>query len=280
MTLHTIHTGNFKLDGGAMFGVVPKVLWQRNYPADENNLCNWAMRSLLIEQDDRKILIDTGIGNKQSSKFFSHFHLNGPHSLETSLAQIGLDAKDITDVIHSHLHFDHCGGSVKWNDEKSGYTLTFPNATYWAGKEQWEWAIDPNDREKPSYLTENLLPMQESGQLRFIEDEGLLFPDVEIKFFHGHTRGQIIPHIHYHGHTLVFMADLLPSTAHIPLPYIMAYDIDPLKTLEEKKRFFTEALKDKYILFFEHDLNTECCTLKSGKKGAEVDRIFELGDIF
>lgn len=279
MTLHTIHTGNFKLDGGAMFGVVPKVLWQRNYPADENNLCNWAMRSLLIKQGDRKILIDTGIGNKQSEKFFGHFHLNGDYSLEKSLAQHGLTPEEITDVIHSHLHFDHCGGSVKWNDQKSGYALTFPNATYWAGKEQWQWAINPNEREKPSYLTENLIPMEESGQLRFIEEEGFLFPDVEIKFFHGHTRGQIIPHIHYGVHKIVFTADLLPSTAHIPLPYIMAFDIDPLKTLEEKKRFFAEALQNNYILFFEHDLNTECCTLKPGKKGAEVKGTFKIGDI-
>ena len=280
MQLQSIHTGNFKLDGGAMFGVVPRALWQRHYPADENNLCNWAMRCLLIEQDDRKILIDTGIGNKQSDKFYSHFHLNGPYSLEKSINNAGFDAADITDVLHSHLHFDHCGGSVKRNADGTRYEPAFPNATYWAGKEQWNWAVNPNDRERPSYLKENLMPLMESGRLKLIEEEGTLFPGVEIKFFHGHTRGQIIPHIRLNGRTVVFMADLLPSVAHIPLPYIMAYDINPLVTLEEKKKFFDEAIEYEYVLFLEHDLNHECCTLKATEKGAAVDKTFSLDEAF
>ncbi len=279
MKLTPIHTGNFKLDGGAMFGVVPKTLWQKQYPADNNNLCNWAMRCLLVEKGDRKILIDSGIGDKQSEKFFSHFLLNGNHSLEKSLRETGVAPEDITDVLHSHLHFDHVGGSVKWNADKTGYELTFPNATYWAGKEQWEWAINPNDREKPSYPKENLLPMQESGRLRLIENEGVLFPGIEIRFFHGHTRGQIIPHIHHDGKTIVFMADLLPSTAHIPLPYIMAYDINPLKTLEEKKQFFAEAEEHGYILFLEHDLYHECCTIAHTENGYKTARTFSLNAI-
>lgn len=276
MKLTAIHTGNFKLDGGAMFGVVPKVLWQKSYPANENNLCNWAMRCLLIEDGERKILIDSGIGTKQKEKFFSRFHLNGEHSLERSLNEAGLSPEDITDVLHSHLHFDHVGGSVKWNADKSGYALTFPNATYWVGKEQWEWAKNPNAREKPSYLKENLMPIENSGRLRLIEKEEELFPGVEIRFFHGHTRGQIIPHITYNDKTIVFMADLLPSVAHIHLPWIMAYDIDPLKTLEEKKYFFENAAKESWILFLEHDLFNECCTINKADRGFGLKDTFTL----
>lgn len=279
MKLTPIHTGNFKLDGGAMFGVVPKVLWEHQYPADENNLCNWAMRCLLIEDGNRKILIDSGIGNKQSEKFFSRFHLNGEHSLEKSLNDAGLSPRDITDVLHSHLHFDHVGGSVKWNAYKTGYELTFPNANYWVGKEQWEWAINPNGREKPSYLKENLLPIKESGKLKLIKNEGPLFPGFEISFYHGHTRGQIIPQIKYKGRTIVFMADLLPSTAHIQLPWIMAYDIDPLKTLEEKKQFFEKAAAQKWILFLEHDASNECCTIRKTEKGYQLENVLSLKSI-
>ncbi len=279
MKITPIHTGNFKLDGGAMFGVVPKVLWQKQYPADENNLCNWAIRCLLIEHEDRNILIDSGIGNKQSEKFFSRLHLNGSQSLENSLKQAGIAAEEITDVLHSHLHFDHVGGSVKWNTERTGYELTFRNANYWVGKKQWEWAINPNDREKPSYLKENLMPILESGKLMFIENEGQLFPDIKIRFYHGHTRGQIIPHIDFNGRTVVFAADLLPSAAHIHLPYIMAYDIDPLKTLEDKKKFLSEAVEKSYVIFLEHDLEIECCTIEKTDRSFKMDKTFKLNEI-
>jgi glyoxylase-like metal-dependent hydrolase (beta-lactamase superfamily II) len=279
MQLYTINTGNFKLDGGAMFGVVPKKLWSRNYPADENNLCTWSLRCLLVVEGDRRILIDTGLGDKQDEKFFGHFHLHGDDSLEKSLNARGFQMGDITDVVHTHLHFDHCGGSIKWNDDKTGLELTFPNATYWASRAQFEWAINPNHREKPSFLKENILPMQESGRLKLIDEEGELFPNFGIKIFNGHTRGQIIPHIKVNRKTVVFMGDLLPSAAHLPLPYIMAYDIDPLLTLEEKKQFFAQAIENDYILFFEHDFYNECCTLIETEKGVNVDRVFTLEDL-
>jgi len=279
MQLYAIHTGNFKLDGGAMFGVVPKKLWSRNYPSDENNLCTWVMRCLLVVDGDRKILIDSGIGDKQDEKFFGHFHLHGNDSLEKSLLAHGFKPEDITDVVHTHLHFDHCGGSVKWNKDRTDYELTFPSATYWAGRSQFEWAVNPNHREKPSYLKENILPMQESGRLKLIDEEGELFPNFNVKIFNGHTRGQLIPHIKYQEKTVVFMGDLLPAAAHIPLPYIMAYDIDPLQTLAEKKQFFADAIQNGYILFFEHDLYHECCTLKQTEKGVRAGRFFTLGEL-
>lgn len=279
MKLTPIHTGNLKLDGGAMFGVVPKVLWEKHCPADENNLCNWAMRCLLVEDGNRKILIDTGIGQKQGDKFFSHFHLNGEHSLESSLKKAGLSPQDITDVLLTHLHFDHAGGAVKWNSEKTGYEVTFPNAHYWISRDQWDWAINPNKREKPSFLEENILPIRESGRLKLVQNEGMLFPGVEVRFFNGHTRGQIIPHIRYHGQIIVFTADLLPSVAHIPLPYIMSYDIEPLMTLEEKKQFMDQAFKERFILFLEHDLNHECCTVQRTEKGFSMKETFKLSEI-
>jgi len=279
MQLYAINTGRFKLDGGAMFGVVPKKLWSRNYPADENNLSTWVLRCLLVVDGDRKVLIDSGIGDKQDEKFFGHFHLHGDDSLEKSLNAHGFQLEDITDVVHTHLHFDHCGGSVKWNENRTGFDLTFPNATLWAGRAQFEWAINPNHREKPSFLKENILPMHESGRLKLIDEEGELFPNFSVKIFNGHTRGQIIPHINVNGKTVVFMGDLLPSAAHIPLPYIMAYDIDPLLTLDEKKQFFAEAIENDYILFFEHDYYHECCTLKETEKGVRADKFFTVGDL-
>ncbi len=236
-----------------MFGVVPKVLWGRNYPADENNLCTWVLRCLLVVDGERKILIDSGIGDKQDAKFFGNFQLHGDDSMEKSLNKLGYSFGDITDVVHTHLHFDHCGGSVKWNADRSGFEPAFPNATYWVSRIHFEWAINPNLREKPSFLTENILPLQQSGKLKLIEEEGGFFPNFDLKIFNGHTRGQLIPHIRYNGKTVVFMGDLLPSVAHIPLPYIMAYDIDPLLTLDEKKQFYIEAIQNDYILFFEHD---------------------------
>jgi len=279
MELYAINTGHFKLDGGAMFGVVPKKLWSRSYPADENNLSIWVLRCLLVVDGERKILIDSGLGDKQDEKFFGHFHLHGQDSLEKSLNDHGFQFEDITDVVHTHLHFDHCGGSAKWNDDRTDFIPTFPNATFWASGSHYEWAINPNQREKPSFLKENILPMQESGKLKLIDKEIEIFPNFSVKIFNGHTRGQLIPHIKFNGKTVVFMGDLLPSAAHIPLPYIMAYDIDPLLTLEEKKQFFIEAIENDYILFFEHDLYHECCTLKDTDKGVRADKFFKIEDL-
>jgi len=276
MQLYSIPTGNFKLDGGAMFGVVPKIMWQELYPADENNLCNWAMRCLLVVDGDRKILIDNGIGNKQDKRFLKHYHLNGDDSLEKSLSRHGFTPDDITDMVITHLHFDHCGGSVKYNNDKSKLELSFKNATYWISKKQWEWATNPNRREKASFLKENILPIQESSQLNLVEDEGEILPNIHIKMFDGHTDGQMIPHINYNGKTIVFMADLLPSTAHIPMPYIMSYDTRPLTTLKDKERFYKEALENDYVLFLEHDLFNECCTLQDTEKGARLKEKFTL----
>lgn len=276
MQLYSIPTGNLKLDGGAMFGVVPKVLWSKKYPADENNLINLAMRCLLVVDGDRKILIDNGIGDKQDEKFTKHYYLNGDDTLEKSLAKHGFTKDDITDMVLTHLHFDHTGGSIEWNEDKSKLVPTFKNATYWVSKAQWEWATKPNKREKASFLGENILPMEESGQLKVVEEEGELFPRFYIKLFNGHTDGQMIPHIEYKGKTVVFMADLLPSTAHIPMPWVMAYDTRPLLTLQEKEVFYKDALENDYVLFFEHDLYNECCTLQATDRGPKVRETFLL----
>ncbi len=276
MKLYSIPTGNLKLDGGAMFGVVPKTLWSKKYPADENNLINLAMRCLLVVDGDRKILIDNGIGDKQDEKFLKHYYLNGDDTLEKSLAKYGFTKDDITDMVLTHLHFDHTGGSIEWNEDKSKLVPSFKNATYWVSKAQWEWATHPNKRERASFLGENILPMQESGQLKIIEEEGELFPNFSVKMFNGHTDGQMIPHINYKGRTVVFMADLLPSTAHVPLPWIMAYDTRPLLTLKEKEEFYSDALKHDYVLFFEHDIYNECCTLEATERGPKVKETFLL----
>ena len=280
MKLYPIETGNFKLDGGAMFGVVPKVLWNEVYPADENNLANWSMRCLLVEDEDRLILIDNGIGDKQDEKFLRHYHLNGDDTLEGSLAKLGYTPDDITDMILTHLHFDHCGGSIKYNEDMSGYELAFRNATYWTSRQQYEWAIEPNRRESASFLKENIIPIEESGHLKLIEEEGEILPNISVKFYDGHTEGQVIPFVNYRGRTVVFMADLLPSTAHIPLPWIMAYDTRPLITLEDKKSFYKEAVENDYVLFLEHDLYNECCTLQVGEKGVEKAKTFKISDLF
>ena len=272
MKLYPIETGNLKLDGGAMFGVVPKVMWQKAYPADENNLCNWAMRCLLVVDGERKILIDNGIGNKQDEKWLKHYYLNGNDTLEASLAKVDVTPEDITDVVLTHMHFDHCGGSVKWNDDNTGYELAFPNATYWTSKKQYDWATNPNRREKASFLKENIEPIEASGKLKLIEDEGEFIPNIKFKLYNGHTDGQVIPHINVDGKTVVFMADLLPATAHIPMPWIMAYDTRPLLTLKDKERFFKEAVENNYILFFEHDLYNEACSLQDTPKGVRVDK--------
>ncbi len=278
MKLTPIETGNLKLDGGAMFGVVPKVLWQKVYPADENNLANWAMRCLLVETDNRKILIDNGIGNKQDEKFLSHYYLNGDDTLEKSLHKAGLKPDEITDMILTHMHFDHCGGSVRRKSDKTGFELAFPNATYWTSKKQYEWATQPNRREQASFLKENILPIEESGHLRLIEEEGEYIPGVQFKMYDGHTNGQVIPHIRVNGKTIVFMADLMPSTAHIPMPWIMAYDTRPLQTLKDRERFYKEAIEHDYILFFEHDLYHEACTLHETPKGIRVNKAGKLAD--
>jgi glyoxylase-like metal-dependent hydrolase (beta-lactamase superfamily II) len=278
MELHVIETGNLKLDGGAMFGVVPKTIWQKAYPADENNLCNWSMRCLLVVDGDRKILIDNGIGDKQDVNFLKHYHLNGEATLENSLNKSGYSKDDITDMVLTHLHFDHCGGSIEKVDDDR-YEPAFKNATYWISKPQWEWAIQPNRREKASFLKENILPIMESGQLKLVEAGGEIFPGFKVKFFNGHTEGQMIPFISYNDKTIVFMADLLPSAAHVPLPYVMAYDTKPLITLKEKEQFFREAVENQYILFLEHDLYNECCTLEQTEKGVRVQKTLPLSEI-
>ncbi len=287
MKLHTIHTGNFKLDGGAMFGVVPKAIWHKLNPADENNLCTWAMRSLLIEDGNKLILIDTGIGNKQDEKFFSHYYLHGDNSLEKSLAQKGFHKNDITDVILTHLHFDHVGGAIERVD--GNLVPAFRNATYWSNKQHWAWAITPNAREKASFLKENILPIQESGQLHFIETgttntidtlaHANISNQVDILFVNGHTESMMLPRITYKNHIIVFMADLLPSAAHIPLPYIMGYDMFPLQTLHEKTIFLQEAVTNNYTLFFQHDPVHECCTLKNTEKGIRPNEYITLDSL-
>jgi len=279
MRLYPIETGNLKLDGGAMFGVVPKVMWQKAYPADENNLCNWSMRCLLVVDGDRKILIDNGIGYKQDEKWLKHYYLNGNDTLEASLSKVGEAPENITDVILTHMHFDHCGGSIKWNDDKSGYELAFPNALYWTSRKQYNWAINPNRREKASFLKENILPIEESGKLNLIDEEGEFIPNITFKMYNGHTDGQVIPHINVYGRTVVFMADLLPATAHIPMPWIMAYDTRPLLTLKDKERFFKDALENDFILFFEHDLYNEACTLQDTPKGVRVKDSGKLSEL-
>jgi glyoxylase-like metal-dependent hydrolase (beta-lactamase superfamily II) len=279
MKLHTIDTGFFKLDGGAMFGVVPKTIWQKNNPADENNLCTWALRCLLIEDDERLILVDTGIGNKQDAKFLSHYHLHGDDTLEKSLWKKGFSRDDITDVFLTHLHFDHCGGGIL----REGDILrpTFKNATYWSNAKHWDWAINPNEREKASFLKENILPIQESGRLEFIEIDDLVsFSDhVCVRFAYGHTEAMMLPQIKYKGRIIVYMADLLPSIGHLPIPYVMGYDMFPIKTLQEKKSFLEEAFENNYVLFFEHDPVNECCTLQRTEKGIRANEIFRLNDI-
>ena len=276
MKIYPIETGNLKLDGGAMFGVVPKTLWQKLYPCDENNLCNWAMRCLLIVDEDRKILIDNGIGDKQDEKFLKHYYLNGDDDLEKSLAKLGFTPNDITDMILTHLHFDHCGGSIKYADNNKDFEPAFKNANYWVSKKQYNWAVEPNHRESASYLKENILPIEESGQLKLIEEESEILPNINVKLFDGHTDGQIIPYINYNGKILAFTADLLPSTVHVPLPWIMAYDTRPLITLEDRQIFYKEVLKKDITLFFEHDLYNECCTLQQTDKGVRVKETFPL----
>ena len=266
MKLHIIDTGFFKLDGGAMFGVVPKSLWSRYQQPDENNLCTWAMRCLLIEKDDKRILIDTGMGNKQNEKFFSHYHPHGNTSLLGSLKAKGFSPEDITDVVLTHLHFDHCGGAVSKDADGNLYT-TFPNATYWSDKEHWNWAINPNAREKASFLKENILPIQEAGQLEFVNEYTKIIPELSFALANGHTEGMLIPRIQFGEETIVFMADLLPSPTHIPIAWVMGYDVRPLVTVREKETFLQEAVEKNYLLFYEHDAQTEASRVVATDRG-------------
>ena len=278
MKLYSINAGYFKLDGGAMFGVVPKSIWNKINPADDNNMCSWALRCLLIEDGNRLILVDNGMGDKQDAKFFGHYYMHGDDTLDTSLATHGFHRDDITDVVLTHLHFDHCGGSIV----RSGDLLVpaFKNATFWSNQRHWKWATEPNDREKASFLKENILPIQQSGQLKFIETHPNDFPSsIMVRQAFGHTDAMMLPQVQYKGKTIVFMADLLPSAGHIPLPYVMAYDMFPLTTLNEKKAFLTEAQQNDFILFFEHDPVIECCTLQLTEKGIRMKDCFKLSEL-
>jgi glyoxylase-like metal-dependent hydrolase (beta-lactamase superfamily II) len=285
MKLYPIEAGNFKLDGGAMFGVVPKTLWSRTNPADANNMIDIAARCLLIENGDRLTLIDTGMGAKQSDKFFGYYDPWGPYNLDDSLRTLGFHRDDITDVFLTHLHFDHCGGSIQWNKNRTGYEPAFKHATFWSNERHWQWATQPNRREKASFLEENILPMQESGQLKFVADPLTDFAqpnelDFGIFFADGHTEKQMIPHINYKGKTIVFMADLLPTAGHLPLPFVMGYDTRPLLTLPEKEKFLTAAANNNYFLFLEHDAHNQIITVKHTEKGVRLDGCFTSDEIF
>ncbi len=286
MKLYTINTGNFKLDGGAMFGVVPKSIWNKLNTADENNMCSWALRCLLIEDEGKLILIDTGMGNKQSDKFFGHYYLYGNDTLEKSLLQHGFSPDDVTDVLLTHLHFDHCGGAIVYN-ENNNLVPFFKNATYWSNAVHWKTAIEPNAREKASFLKENILPIETNGQLQFVDSNNGLqslstvqfTKNIAIRFVNGHTTAMMLPQIQYKNKTIVYMADLLPSVGHVALPYVMAYDMQPLITLQEKKLFLEEAAANNYILFLEHDVQHECCTLQQTENGVKLKETFSLVDV-
>jgi glyoxylase-like metal-dependent hydrolase (beta-lactamase superfamily II) len=293
MKLHPIHSGNFKLDGGAMFGVVPKTLWSKTNPCDEFNMCTWSTRCLLIEDGNRLLLIDNGIGNKQDAKFLSHYYLHGDYSLESSFKKAGFSFNDVTDMVISHLHFDHCGGSIQYNKDKTGFETTFKNATYWSNREHWEWATTPNSREAASFLKDNIIPIQQSGQVKWMEGKRLLNnvtnefiestqlgENISIMLVRGHTDAMMIPHIKYKEKIVVFVADLIPSTGHIPLQYLCGYDTRPLITLSEKNIFLNTAAEKEYILMFEHDSINECCTVQQTERGIRVKDTFTLKEYF
>ncbi|MDP3312946.1 MBL fold metallo-hydrolase [Lutibacter sp.] len=285
MRIYPIETGNFKLDGGAMFGVVPKILWQKSNPADSNNLIDMALRCMLIEDGDRLILIDNGVGNKQPDKFFSYYFLFGDFTLDSSLAKHGFHRDDITDVFLTHLHFDHCGGSIQFNKDGTGYEPAFKNAKFWSNKNHWYWATEPNVREKASFLKENINPIEASGQLNFVpipQNKMLLNSELgfDVFFADGHTEKQMIPHINYKGKTIVYMADLLPTVGHIPLPYVMGYDVRPLLTMDEKALFLNKAADYNYLLFFEHDAINELCTVKHTEKGVRLNETYKFNEVF
>jgi glyoxylase-like metal-dependent hydrolase (beta-lactamase superfamily II) len=288
MQVYSIPTGFFKLDGGAMFGVVPKSLWSKVNPADENNLCSWALRCLLIEDGGKLILVDNGIGNKQDARFLSHYYLHGDDTLDKSLSAHGFHRDDITDVLLTHLHFDHCGGSIVREGDR--LVPAFKNAGYWSHSRHWKWATAPNDREKASFLKENILPIEASGRLRFVDEKAaagdqpailsdVIIPGLSVRMSYGHTDAMMLPQLTYKGRTLVFLADLLPSMGHIPLAWVMAYDMFPLTTLKEKKIFLEEAAAGGYVLFFEHDPVHECCLVENTDKGIRNFRSFGLSEL-
>jgi glyoxylase-like metal-dependent hydrolase (beta-lactamase superfamily II) len=280
MKLYTINAGHFKLDGGAMFGVVPKSLWNKANPADDNNMCSWAMRCLLIEHGNYRILIDNGMGNKQDEKFFGHYYLHGEDTLEKSLAAHGFTPDDITDVFLTHLHFDHCGGAIR-RDETGKLVPAFPKALYWSNQKHWAAAIAPNDREKASFLKENILPIEEHGLLRLVEGEDgdEWIQDIRIRHVNGHTEDMMLPQIKYNDTTILYCADLIPSVHHIPTPWVMAYDMRPAETLKEKKSLLQEAVANNWVLYFEHDPLIECCTLQQTEKGIRVKETFKLSEL-
>ncbi len=280
MKLYSVNSGNFKLDGGAMFGVVPKTVWNKTNPADENNLCSWSMRCLLVETGNRLILIDNGLGDKQNEKFFSYYYLHGDDSLEKSFAKHGFTFDDVTDVFLTHLHFDHCGGSIKYTDSnKTKLAPTFKNAKYWSNGKHWDWATNPNPREKASFLKENILPIQESGQLNFIDKEGEWLPGIEVLLVNGHTESMMLPLITYKESKVLFCADLLPSVGHLPIPYVMGYDVRPLETLKEKERILQQAVNNNWTLFFEHDSVNEACNLTNTERGIRAKDIYKINNL-
>lgn len=276
MNLHIIDTGYFKLDGGAMFGVVPKTLWNKHNPADEKNLCSWSMRCLLIEDGNRLILVDTGLGDKQDDKFFGFYDLHGDATLIGSIKKTGFSPEDVTDVVLTHLHFDHVGGAAKYNTDKSVLLPTFPNATYWSNTSHWQWATNPNPREKASFLRENILPIQESGQLKFIDNEKSPFTNIDFIHVNGHTEQMMLPVIHYKNQKIIYAADLIPSSFHLPLPWVMSYDVRPLLTMQEKESVLKKAAEEKCILLFEHDPVYEAAVVEQTEKGI---KILERGDL-
>ena len=284
MTLHPIETGNFKLDGGAMFGVVPKSIWEKTNPSDSNNMIDISARCLLLEEKNKLVLIDTGMGDKQSEKFFSHYYRWGDNNLVKSINSAGFSTDEVTDVFLTHLHFDHCGGASFFNKKDERNEVVFKNATYWSNREHWNWAKEPNSREKASFLIENLEPIESSGQLKFLEKIGSGFNyyneiGFELLFVDGHTEKQMIPKITYKGYDLVFTADLIPTVGHIPVPYIMGYDIRPLTTMNEKAVFLEEVVKNKYLLFFQHDAHNQIASLKETEKGVRLETVLDFNDI-
>ncbi|WP_282112363.1 MBL fold metallo-hydrolase [Maribacter stanieri] len=285
MKIYPVETGNFKLDGGAMFGVVPKNIWQRTNPADDNNLIDIAARSLLIEDGDRLILVDTGMGNKQSDQFFGYYYRWGDFNIDSSLKKHGFHRDDITDVFLTHLHFDHVGGAIQWNKNRTGYEPAFKNAKFWTNEKHWKWATEPNPREKASFLKENLMPMKESGQLNFIDNTNESFLKnsllgFDIRFVDGHTEKQMLPQFSYQGKTIAYVADLIPTVGHIPLPYVIGYDTRPLITMTEKELFLNDAVENNYYLFFEHDAHNQLCTLKHTERGVRLDQVFTFDQLF
>jgi glyoxylase-like metal-dependent hydrolase (beta-lactamase superfamily II) len=280
MKIYSINTGHFKLDGGAMFGVVPKSIWNKLNPADEHNMCSWAMRCLLIEDGKKLILIDNGMGDKQDAKFFGYYYLHGNDTLDNSLSKLGFSRNDITDMVLTHLHFDHCGGSIKFNKDRTGFEPAFPNAKYYCNEKHWNWALHPNAREKASFLKENILPIQESGQLEFISEKSVIIEELSFIEVNGHTEAMMLPVIKCGKGTLAFMADLIPSAAHLPLPYVMGYDMRPLITLEEKEKVLNKAVDENWSLFFEHDPSVECVSVERTEKGVRKKESFALSERF